>query len=47
VEKKPKEMDIQKHVLGLNGRVIQDLKEKGGGGVVRGVINLGKRGTRA
>jgi len=43
VGKKPKERDIQKHVLGLNGRVILDLKEKGWVGT--GVINLGKIGT--
>jgi hypothetical protein len=44
-EKKPKERDIQKHVLSLNGRVILDLKEKGWVGM--GVINLGKTGTMA
>jgi hypothetical protein len=44
-KKNPKERDIQKHVLGLNGRVILDRKEKKWVGM--GVINLGKIGTMA
>jgi len=45
VKKKPKEKDIQKHVLGLNGGVILDLTEKKWVGM--GAINLGKIGTMA
>jgi hypothetical protein len=40
---KPKERDIQKHVLGSNGNVVPDLKKKGWVGM--GVINPGKIGT--
>lgn len=40
---KPKERDIQKHVLGPNGNVVLDLKEKWWVGM--GVINPSKIGT--